>query len=443
MKKKIYKKNNHQKRKIIFYNTSTKHSNDENSFSTIDTKISDSTNETKRKKYSKKTKKYYSKTFLTNCDCYKGLSMNEKIYEMNNLHNSSEKRFKKYYGIFEQIKSEINDIQKNLNFSKTNYKKKKFKCLTNVNSNNKYKKHLNDIEEKDEEYFISPEKKNNDSKSNFDNFDDDEKNNQIINLINKFDQDDFNDMLNNDNNNNNLINLDKDFYNKIYNNNTNNTNNSIFTNSNKFYNIDTNKTNKTNNSIFTNSIKIYNNDTNKTNKTNNINNSNFANKFYNNDTNKTNNTNNNKIYNNNTKKTNNTNTTNTTNNTNNNNNKEKKDKLSSKKMNNYYYSQKKKQNKNNYFESDNSDKENNNDNNISNNNSEYCDYNVTDTNENKKEIFISLTTESDSMKNCQSRNKILIDKYYFNKSKTIFVEEDDNYNKNNKYNNNFCGCLCQ
>ncbi len=205
MKKKIYKKNNHQKRKIIFYNTSTKHSNDENSFSTIDTKISDSTNETKRKKYSKKTKKYYSKTFLTNCDCYKGLSMNEKIYEMNNLHNSSEKRFKKYYGIFEQIKSEINDIQKNLNFSKTNYKKKKFKCLTNVNSNNKYKKHLNDIEEKDEEYFISPEKKNNDSKSNFDNFDDDEKNNQIINLINKFDQDDFNDMLNNDNNNNNNL----------------------------------------------------------------------------------------------------------------------------------------------------------------------------------------------------------------------------------------------
>ena len=427
MKKKIYKKNNHQKRKIIFYNTSTKHSNDENSFSTIDTKISDSTNETKRKKYSKKTKKYYSKTFLTNCDCYKGLSMNEKIYEMNNLHNSSEKRFKKYYGIFEQIKSEINDIQKNLNFSKTNYKKKKFKCLTNVNSNNKYNKHLNDIEEKDEEYFISPEKKNNDSKSNFDNFDDDEKNNQIINLINKFDQDDFNDMLNNDNN--------KDFYNKIYNNNTNNTNNSIFTNSNKFYNNDTNKTN---NSIFTNSIKIYNNDTNKTNNTNN---SNFANKIYNNDTNKTNKTNNinnNKTYNNNTKKTNNTNNTNTTTNTN----KEKKDKLSSKKMNNYYYSQKKKQNKNNYFESD-SDKENNNDNNISNNNSEYCDYNVTDTNENKKEIFISLTTESDSMKNCRSRNKILIDKYYFNKSKTIFVEEDDNYNKNNKYNNNFCGCLCQ
>ena len=375
MKKKIYKKNNHHRKKIV-YNTSTKHSNDENSFSTIDTKISDSTNEFKEKCF-KKAKKYYSKTFLTNCDNYKGLSMNEKIYEMNNLHNSSEKRFKKYYGIFEQIKSEINDIQKNLNFSKTNvknYHEKKFKCLTNVNSNVKNKKYLNDIEEKDEEYFISPEKKNNDSMSNFDNYNEDENNNQIINLINKFDQDDFNDMLNNNNNNtnnNNIFNFDnKDFYKKIYNTNSNNSNNN-------------------------NNNNIINNYNNK----NNNNNKNIIN--YNN---------------------------------------KNKEKNYNKKNNNYYYYKK---NKKNFFEcASDSDKENNNNNNNY-NDSDYCDDNLTEINENKKEIYVTLTTESDSMKNCRTRNKILSDKYCYNKYKTIFIKEDDNYDKNNKNNNSFCGCLCQ
>jgi hypothetical protein len=309
MKKKFFPKKIPKKiiKKNLKFEKKNSKINLENSFSTIDTKNSE-TSKKENTKNIKNKKKYFSKTFLTNSDYYKGLSMNEKIYEMNNLHNTSKKRFKTYYGIFEQIKNEINDIQKNLIFSQTNIKKKKYKSLTHLNSHFKSKqKFLMDIEEKEEEYFISPEKKNennNENNENENNFDFYDNNNQIINLISKFDEEDFNNILNNKNNEN-KENNENDFFNKVNENFNKNTNN----NSDEFE-------------------------------------------------------------------------------------------------------------------------------------SEFCDYNLTDINENKNKIFISLT-ENESMENCRTRNKILMDKFYINKSKTTFVKEDDNfYNNNTNFKNN-CGCFCQ
>jgi hypothetical protein len=84
-------------------------------------------------------KKLYSKSLVNSP--YTPLSKTYKIKELAEISNTTCERFKKYSNIFEQIKQEINDISQMRLTNATHYKKE-------VNSDY--------IEEKDEEYLITP-----------------------------------------------------------------------------------------------------------------------------------------------------------------------------------------------------------------------------------------------------------------------------------------------
>jgi len=118
-------------------------------------------------------KNYYSKSFNK---VYIPLSFIQKVKEFQNMEQKSTKRFETYSNIFESIKKEINDINYNISFLSNSSSKKKItksvkKRKKNVKKassistkklfhtkNKKLKIIIDDIEEKDEEYIISPNK---------------------------------------------------------------------------------------------------------------------------------------------------------------------------------------------------------------------------------------------------------------------------------------------
>ena len=177
-------------------------------------------------------KNYYSKSFNK---VYIPLSFIQKVKEFQNMEQKSTKRFETYSNIFESIKREINDINYNISFLSNSSSKKK---ISNSSSKKKRKHNLkksisnsskklfhtknkklqiivDDIEEKDEEYIISPNKsihkRGNSQVIDF----------QITNFISNKTKDD------NNVNNNSLkkIEINKENINNIKNNNHRNNNN--------------------------------------------------------------------------------------------------------------------------------------------------------------------------------------------------------------------------
>ena len=119
-------------------------------------------------------KNYYSKSFNK---VYIPLSFIQKVKEFQNMEQKSTKRFETYSNIFESIKKEINDINYNISFlsnssskkkiTKSSSKKRKKNVKKSISYSNKKLFHtknkklqivIDDIEEKDEEYIISPNK---------------------------------------------------------------------------------------------------------------------------------------------------------------------------------------------------------------------------------------------------------------------------------------------
>ena len=119
-------------------------------------------------------KNYYSKSFNK---VYIPLSFIQKVKEFQNMEQKSTKRFETYSNIFESIKKEINDINYNISFlsnssskkkvtkSSSKKRKKNVKKASSISTkklfhtkNKKLKIIIDDIEEKDEEYIISPNK---------------------------------------------------------------------------------------------------------------------------------------------------------------------------------------------------------------------------------------------------------------------------------------------
>ena len=119
-------------------------------------------------------KNYYSKSFNK---VYIPLSFIQKVKEFQNMEQKSTKRFETYSNIFESIKKEINDINYNISFlsnssskkkiTKSSSKKRKNNVKKSISISNKKLFHtknkklqivIDDIEEKDEEYIISPNK---------------------------------------------------------------------------------------------------------------------------------------------------------------------------------------------------------------------------------------------------------------------------------------------
>ena len=120
-------------------------------------------------------KNYYSKSFNK---VYIPLSFIQKVKEFQNMEQKSTKRFETYSNIFESIKREINDINYNISFLSNSSSKKKIsnssskkkrkhnlkKSISNSSKklfhtkNKKLQIIIDDIEEKDEEYIISPNK---------------------------------------------------------------------------------------------------------------------------------------------------------------------------------------------------------------------------------------------------------------------------------------------
>ena len=177
-------------------------------------------------------KNYYSKSFNK---VYIPLSFIQKVKEFQNMEQKSTKRFETYSNIFESIKREINDINYNISFlsnssskkkitNSTSKKKRKNKLKKSISNSSKKLFHtknkklqiiIDDIEEKDEEYIISPNKsihkRGNSQVIDF----------QITNFISNKTKDD------NNVNNNSLkkIEINKDNINNIKNNNHRNNNN--------------------------------------------------------------------------------------------------------------------------------------------------------------------------------------------------------------------------
>lgn len=177
-------------------------------------------------------KNYYSKSFNK---VYIPLSFIQKVKEFQNMEQKSTKRFETYSNIFESIKREINDINYNISFLSNSSSKKKIsnssskkkrkhnlkKSISNSSKklfhtkNKKLQIIIDDIEEKDEEYIISPNKsihkRGNSQVIDF----------QITNFISNKTKDD------NNVNNNSLkkIEINKENINNIKNNNHRNNNN--------------------------------------------------------------------------------------------------------------------------------------------------------------------------------------------------------------------------
>ena len=177
-------------------------------------------------------KNYYSKSFNK---VYIPLSFIQKVKEFQNMEQKSTKRFETYSNIFESIKREINDINYNISFlsnssskkkitNSTSKKKRKNKLKKSISNSSKKLFHtknkklqiiVDDIEEKDEEYIISPNKsihkRGNSQVIDF----------QITNFISNKTKDD------NNVNNNSLkkIEINKENINNIKNNNHRNNNN--------------------------------------------------------------------------------------------------------------------------------------------------------------------------------------------------------------------------
>ena len=177
-------------------------------------------------------KNYYSKSFNK---VYIPLSFIQKVKEFQNMEQKSTKRFETYSNIFESIKREINDINYNISFlsnssskkkitNSTSKKKRKNKLKKSISNSSKKLFHtknkklqiiIDDIEEKDEEYIISPNKsihkRGNSQVIDF----------QITNFISNKTKDD------NNVNNNSLkkIEINKENINNIKNNNHRNNNN--------------------------------------------------------------------------------------------------------------------------------------------------------------------------------------------------------------------------
>ena len=177
-------------------------------------------------------KNYYSKSFNK---VYIPLSFIQKVKEFQNMEQKSTKRFETYSNIFESIKREINDINYNISFLSNSSSKKKIsnssskkkrkhnlkKSISNSSKklfhtkNKKLQIIIDDIEEKDEEYIISPNKsihkRGNSQVIDF----------QITNFISNKNND------NNNVNNNSLkkIEINKENINNIKNNNHRNNNN--------------------------------------------------------------------------------------------------------------------------------------------------------------------------------------------------------------------------
>ena len=179
-------------------------------------------------------KNYYSKSFNK---VYIPLSFIQKVKEFQNMEQKSTKRFETYSNIFESIKKEINDINYNISFlsnssskkkiTKSSSKKRKKNVKKSISYSNKKLFHtknkklqivIDDIEEKDEEYIISPNKsihkRGNSQVIDFEiNLIKDKNNDNIINNSLKKIEINKENILKNKNNNqkNNNINISTDF----------------------------------------------------------------------------------------------------------------------------------------------------------------------------------------------------------------------------------------